>query len=1745
MRKILFLFLLLITHSLAMGQPEGATKLYENSAKLFPLNLNALKAVGHMTGGSGGVTILEDPLGVKYTLKCATNDTQLKEEILADALYRAMGVLVPGFAVYTKVPLQINAYQTSSLVRLSRFIESNPQVSDQAKAQALAQNFVADAFMGNWDIVVDNFKNVVMDKGGKLWRIDNGGSLRYRALGEHKRSVPGWEAGTVNDLDYLRDPAKNSAGARVYGQLTQEQLQTQAQRVLSKAPQVMQTFEQVARAIGLENPEEVRAMLSERFHDLTRRFEAGPQGQVQIQGQPTPSTYLAATHQKPHAQSSAGILVYSVDPQTKEPMVLLGQRIRHRWWGSLGGKSDVDPSQGPIDQTLMATAIRETREESQDKLIFSPQRLQESPSHDLINRDGSLYRMYIAPTAYLYPQNIPLTGSHAQEYTAFKWIKLADLMQALQPGSPRLMEERQETVQVGDVILHAPLYRMFMEPAVHNILRQILQNPLAKLPALRTKTGYLNQKVAWAPVDTSKSLEKAPFGFNAAGELAGKRSLKGVPGSEETAPFNPKQHEREVARTIANKAQVSGELKQAFKDFQQSRESQDNFDENSPSHEPVSDASKMAKMELAARPYTASDAYLKIMMTTDYILNIDLPKQLISIFFDHPYTKFGKLEVFENQDFQSALAQALQEERKHREWYVFYHGTDAKMAFLYDILSTYRARFKAVHAQSSPAFRFLDGPFWGLDNVDEFKAFFTKEGRISNYEKNYPNPEFKDGTLAPKTYQDMGLSVNISLFGSDDVKGSSSIQFFGTGTTNTPPDYKTLFDVVQREIGFDKTWEEFQPLFEEYQRNMGRLYQIFVAPEYLDQIGYLSHGGGNPLMIKTSENTETDKLVYSLNLLRSSPEDFAGKVSSLKSVQGRLFLKPEIFSNPKAVQIKVYENRALDPKMIDTYHKKLNALVSEDVASWVLKHEGLSKGAIHGEKQPIERLTQEVHRGEMGTAYQTSDKMLKKINHFKELLDEGDVASIQVFLDQNPDYPLNAPIEHIDYYNPRNNFSLPPLWYIFEKIQNNKTGLLKFLIEREASLTIKNEGETLLGESVRIHNLDLINFLLDQKGVDVNQQDELGDTPLHIATRMGNLPLIQLLTDRGARLDIKNKRGETLLHLALKANLEDFTRFLLNSNKIDINAQDILGNTALYYAAIGTQKNPQIIQDLLDHEAQVQVINKQGDTPLSITAKEGNLEFIQTVLVFMNQHQSLSPQTIIGSLGSVTFDFRKHSLQEIIRFLQVSDVAVAIREATFSSGSIQDILEICGQLSNLRSLTIKNNMIGAVGAQAIVSSPISRVLTSLNLAENNIGSAGAKDIATLRNLQSLNISTNEIGAAGAKDIATLRNLQSLNITGNNIGSAGAKNIATLRNLQFLNISRNNIGAAGAKDIATLTGLHTLDLSYSGIGEAGAKDIATLTGLHTLDLSYSGIGEAGAKDIATLKNLQSLNITGDYIGSAGAKDIATLKNLQSLNITDNYIGDAGAKDIATLKNLQSLDLSHNIIGAAGAKDIATLTGLHTLNLSSNKIGAAGAKDIATLTGLHTLNLASNGIGAAGAKDIATLTGLHTLDLSHNSIGDAGAKDIATLTGLHTLDLSYNGIGATSAKEIATLKNLQSLNLDASKIGDVGAKDIATLKNLQSLNLDSSNIGETGAKDIATLTGLHTLNLSRNKIGDVGAKDIATLKNLQSLDLSASNIGDAGAKNIATLKNLHTLNLHYNNIGDTVKQLLKQQFPFAGL
>ena len=154
---------------------------------------------------------------------------------------------------------------------------------------------------------------------------------------------------------------------------------------------------------------------------------------------------------------------------------------------------------------------------------------------------------------------------------------------------------------------------------------------------------------------------------------------------------------------------------------------------------------------------------------------------------------------------------------------------------------------------------------------------------------------------------------------------------------------------------------------------------------------------------------------------------------------------------------------------------------------------------------------------------------------------------------------------------------------IFTYIKNNNIQSIKNYIDSgyDLNLNVNDYGYTPL-ICVSISNQIKIAKLLLNAGVDVNKQDNDGDTALIWATKYNNHELVKLLLNSDADIDKQNNVGNTALIFAVIYDRIDIVKHLLNSGA-DIDKQNNGGNTALILAAY--YNNCETVELLLDYGA--------------------------------------------------------------------------------------------------------------------------------------------------------------------------------------------------------------------------------------------------------------------------------------------------------------------------------------------------------------------------------------------------------------------------------------------------------------------------------------------------------------------------------------------------------------------------------
>ena len=226
------------------------------------------------------------------------------------------------------------------------------------------------------------------------------------------------------------------------------------------------------------------------------------------------------------------------------------------------------------------------------------------------------------------------------------------------------------------------------------------------------------------------------------------------------------------------------------------------------------------------------------------------------------------------------------------------------------------------------------------------------------------------------------------------------------------------------------------------------------------------------------------------------------------------------------------------------------------------------------------------------------------------LLNSGTEVDLMNYLKETPLHHAAAEgseglvsllIERGAYVDSLDNYAKTPL---FSAISYGDEKVCKLLLKAGARIDlVENYGESLLIMAV-YHSFSrkTIKLFLDH-GVQVNYQDPTGQTPLFKATE---LEIVELLIKAGAKTDIRDNHGKTLLHHAAGIDNEDNEAIIQTylDLGVQVNSQDHDGRTPIFQAA--EWKNPAVIEVLLKAGARTDIVDVNGETLLHHAAFAAN-----------------------------------------------------------------------------------------------------------------------------------------------------------------------------------------------------------------------------------------------------------------------------------------------------------------------------------------------------------------------------------------------------------------------------------------------------------------------------------------------------------------------------------------------------------
>lgn len=173
-------------------------------------------------------------------------------------------------------------------------------------------------------------------------------------------------------------------------------------------------------------------------------------------------------------------------------------------------------------------------------------------------------------------------------------------------------------------------------------------------------------------------------------------------------------------------------------------------------------------------------------------------------------------------------------------------------------------------------------------------------------------------------------------------------------------------------------------------------------------------------------------------------------------------------------------------------------------------------------------------------------------------------------------------------------------------IRHDAPGVIAFVQRGLDVNTVDRSGNTLLAQAIRLDMPELVDFLLKHRAR-VNLRNRYGETALSLAAFAGRTAYVRRLLEAGAEV---NFHGWAPLAYAAWNGHAEVARLLIEYGA-DIDGKTENGSTPIFFAA--RYGHPAVVKLLLEHGADLAILNDRDESAVDWAIKGKNTE-IEDVL---------------------------------------------------------------------------------------------------------------------------------------------------------------------------------------------------------------------------------------------------------------------------------------------------------------------------------------------------------------------------------------------------------------------------------------------------------------------------------------------------------------------------------------------------
>ncbi|BBB15883.1 ankyrin repeat domain protein [Candidatus Rickettsiella viridis] len=183
-------------------------------------------------------------------------------------------------------------------------------------------------------------------------------------------------------------------------------------------------------------------------------------------------------------------------------------------------------------------------------------------------------------------------------------------------------------------------------------------------------------------------------------------------------------------------------------------------------------------------------------------------------------------------------------------------------------------------------------------------------------------------------------------------------------------------------------------------------------------------------------------------------------------------------------------------------------------------------------------------------------------------------------------------------------------------IENEDLEMIKLLLTHKVKLAIADTA-SLLELVVKRNRIDILEILLHRRDIKLSKQDF--NIILSFAAEYNRLDMAKMALSRGAKLSSQDNLGNTPLHMAARSGHKEMAQWLIKRGA-KLSSQDNLGNTPLHMAARNGHK--EMTQWLIKRGANLFSFNQDNLAPLHVAIQAGNYPLSELLEQAESQHKS-------------------------------------------------------------------------------------------------------------------------------------------------------------------------------------------------------------------------------------------------------------------------------------------------------------------------------------------------------------------------------------------------------------------------------------------------------------------------------------------------------------------------------------------